>query len=297
MADALPRPADETAPEPQATVRRPALALIADTLLPPLGHLYVGEARRGAFLWLFSNALAALIFLPLRVVPGLPMLLVAVIGAAVVTSILPIDAFLIARRRRAGYVLRPYNRWYVYVGTAALVVVFGGLLKEVARTQIQAFRIPSEAMTPSLIPGDYLFIDKVTYRGKGVRRGDIVVFPFPRDPTKDFIKRVVATGGQTIEIRDKRVVVNATALEEPYAVHSDATVRSAGEDVRDNFGPFEVPTGELFVMGDNRDNSNDSRYWGTVPERSVKGEPLLIYWSWDPLTSSARWGRVGMRPR
>ena len=152
-------------------------------------------------------------------------------------------------------------------------------------------------MMPTLLVGDFLYVDKVSHRAQGVRRGDLVVFPFPQDPTKDFLQRVIATGGETIEIRNKQVMVNGIALEEGYAIHGDPAVKPAGYEYRDNYGPHTVPPGELFVMGDHRDNSNDSRYWGTLPERSVKGRAVVIYWSWDGSESKPRWSRVGMRIR
>ncbi len=169
---------------------------------------------------------------------------------------------------------------------------------------IQAFRIPSESMRDTLLVGDFLFVNKFEYGPKipfthvrlpGLRppkRGDVIVFQFPQDPTKDFIKRCVATEGQTLEIRDKVVSVEGTELREPYVRHSDATVRPAGLDARDNFGPYTVGDDELFMMGDNRDNSNDSRYWGPLAMDLVKGRAMFLYWSWDSERHWPRWNRI-----
>jgi signal peptidase I len=169
---------------------------------------------------------------------------------------------------------------------------------------IQAFRIPSESMKDTLLVGDFLFVNKFEYGPKipfthvrlpGLRepkRGDVIVFQFPQDPGKDFIKRCVATGGQTLEIEDKQVSVDGTRLVEPYAIHTDPTVRPSGYDNRDNFGPYTVPTGELFMMGDNRDNSNDSRYWGPLEMDLVKGRAMFLYWSWNPERNWPRWNRI-----
>jgi signal peptidase I len=120
----------------------------------------------------------------------------------------------------------------------------------------------------------------------------VIVFQFPQDPSKDFIKRCIATGGETVEIREKDVYVNGKKLTEPYARHTDPNIRPAGFDFRDNFGPFTVPNGEMFMMGDNRDNSNDSRYWGTLPMDLVKGRAMFLYWSWDSDRNWPRWGRL-----
>ena len=169
---------------------------------------------------------------------------------------------------------------------------------------IQAFRIPSESMKDTLLVGDFLFVNKFEYGPKipfthlrlpGLRQprhGDVIVFQFPQDPSKDFIKRCVATGGQTLEIRNKQVSVDGGPLKEPYAIHSDPTVKPAGYEYRDNYGPYTVPAGELFMMGDNRDNSNDSRYWGSLDMDLVKGRAMFIYWSWDGEKNWPRWNRI-----
>jgi signal peptidase I len=169
---------------------------------------------------------------------------------------------------------------------------------------IQAFRIPSESMRDTLLVGDFLFVNKFEYGPKipftnirlpGLReprRGDVIVFQFPQDPSKDFIKRCVAKGGETVQVENKTVSVNGDPLTEPYVIHTDPDVRPAGFDARDNYGPFTVPKDELFMMGDNRDNSNDSRYWGTLDMNLVKGRAMFLYWSWDGDRNWPRWGRI-----
>ena len=169
---------------------------------------------------------------------------------------------------------------------------------------IQAFRIPSESMKDTLLVGDFLFVNKFEYGPKipftnirlpGLRQpraGDVIVFQFPQDPSKDFIKRAVATGGQTIEVRDKQVLVDGKVRQEPYAIHTDSSVHPAGWDYRDNYGPTTVPKGDLFMMGDNRDNSNDSRFWGPLEMDLVKGRAMFLYWSWDGEKNWPRWERI-----
>ena len=169
---------------------------------------------------------------------------------------------------------------------------------------IQAFRIPSASMQDTLLIGDFLFVNKFEYGPKipfthirlpglrAPRRGDVIVFQFPQDPTKDFIKRCVATGGETLEVRNKQVYVDGKPLRESYAIHSDPSVRPAGYDYRDNFGPVTVARGQMFMMGDNRDNSNDSRYWGQLEMDLVKGRAMFIYWSWDGERNWPRWNRI-----
>jgi signal peptidase I len=184
-------------------------------------------------------------------------------------------------------------------------VLWALVLTLVLRTfVIQAFRIPSESMKDTLLVGDFLFVNKFEYGPKvpftkvrlpgirGPRPGDVIVFQFPQDPSKDFIKRCIATGGETVEIRDKRVLLDGRPLEEPYAIHTDAAVRPGGYENRDNFGPLTVKPGEMFMMGDNRDNSNDSRYWGTLDMDLVKGRAMFLYWSWDGEKNWPRWNRI-----
>ena len=177
-----------------------------------------------------------------------------------------------------------------YLDTAIYAVVLTLLLRVFV---VHAFRIPSESMVPTLLVGDFLFVNKFEYGAKipfthlrlpGITRphqGDVIVFQYPQDPSRDYIKRCVATGGQTVEVKDKNLYVEGRPMEEPYTQHTDGVVRPASIDPRDNFGPYTVPPGNLFMMGDNRDNSNDSRYWGPVDFDLVRGKAMFIYWSWD----------------
>jgi signal peptidase I len=169
---------------------------------------------------------------------------------------------------------------------------------------IQAFKIPSGSMIPTLLIGDHILVNKFIYGTKipftdrqilvfkKPERGDIIVFKYPENPKKDFIKRVIGTGGDVIEERNKTVYVDRKALIEPYVQHTDSIIKPGGNDPRDNFGPLIVPRGKVFVMGDNRDQSYDSRYWGFVDLKEIKGKALIIYWSWDP-HNWVRFGRIG----
>lgn len=170
---------------------------------------------------------------------------------------------------------------------------------------VQAFKIPSGSMKNTLLIGDQLLVNKFIYGVKlpftnftiipvkTPQRGEIIVFKFPEDPSKDFIKRVVAVGGDTVEIRNKEVYVNGLKQPDEHVVHVDPRVFPSEFQPRDNFGPITVPQGKLFVMGDNRDESNDSRYWGYVDIAAVRGRAILIYWSWDSQDFNVRWNRLG----
>ncbi|MEO5895942.1 MAG: signal peptidase I [Vicinamibacterales bacterium] len=182
-------------------------------------------------------------------------------------------------------------------------IVIAVILALFVRTWVvQAFKIPTGSMENNLLIGDHLLVNKFVFGPelsgferavlpmRDIKRGDIVVFKFPDEPERDFIKRVIGLPGETIELRNKKVFVNGAGLEEPYvhfleASHMAAEVTSF--DVRERYGPVTVPTGQYFVMGDNRDNSQDSRYWGFLPRHYVKGKALVIYWSYDAGTDAS----------
>ena len=169
---------------------------------------------------------------------------------------------------------------------------------------VQAFKIPSGSMKPTLQVGDHILVNKFIYGVKipylstvvlpvkDPQRGDIVVFKFPVDPRKDFIKRVIALPGDVVEIRDKTIFINARRVNHDFGVFSDPRTIAGNLKPRDNLGPITVPKDALFVMGDNRDESFDSRFWGFVPIRDVSGKAFIIYWSWDSDDFSVRWRRL-----
>jgi signal peptidase I len=160
-------------------------------------------------------------------------------------------------------------------------------------------------MKPTLEIGDHILVNKLSYGVKvpylrktliptgEPKRGDIAVFIYPVDPSKDFIKRVIAVGGDVVEIKNKKVFVNDTLLADTYVVHNEEVIFPKSIQPRDNFGPVKIPEGTIFVMGDNRDQSYDSRFWGFVRLEDVIGKAFIIYWSWDSDAFSPRWGRIG----
>ncbi len=170
---------------------------------------------------------------------------------------------------------------------------------------VQAFKIPSGSMMNTLLIGDHILVNKFIYGVKNPfndntwipiknpARRDIVVFKYPVNPTQDYIKRVVGVQGDTIEIKDKKVYVNGEVQNEKYAIFLDNKILPANVQGRDNMGPITVPEDSLFVMGDNRDNSYDSRFWNFVNLKSVKGKAFIRYWSWDKENFSVRWNRIG----
>src|SRR5436309_2383264 len=164
---------------------------------------------------------------------------------------------------------------------------------------VQAFKIPTGSMENNLLIGDHLLVNKFIFAPTAtrierallpigtIRRGDVIVFKYPEEPERDFIKRVIGLPGESIELREKKVYVNGKALNEPY-VHFLTPAAGEAElhevtsyDVRERYGPVTVPANRYFVMGDNRDNSQDSRYWGFLPRDYIKGQALFIYWSYE----------------
>jgi signal peptidase I len=161
---------------------------------------------------------------------------------------------------------------------------------------VQAFKIPTGSMENNLLIGDHLLVNKLV-SGPSLtsfermilplrepKRGDVMVFKYPDEPERDFIKRVIGLPGDTLELRSKKVYINGQPLDEPY-VHFLEPASEGQEvtqfDVRERYGPVRIPDGQYFVMGDNRDNSQDSRYWGFLPRHYIKGKALMIYWSYD----------------
>jgi signal peptidase I len=177
---------------------------------------------------------------------------------------------------------------------------------------IQAFKIPSGSMEPTLLIGDHLLVSKFSYSlhipneipftsiqlfpdyhffSSVPKRGEIIVFKFPEDPSKDFIKRVVGLPGETIQVIRQRVYINDKLLKEPYAHHSRPSSPDTGN--RDNMAPLRIPEGHIFVMGDNRENSHDSRMWGVLDLKNLRGKAQWIYWSWDSKDTGLRTDRLG----
>ncbi|NPA38964.1 MAG: signal peptidase I [Thermodesulfobacteria bacterium] len=189
--------------------------------------------------------------------------------------------------------------WIKSIAIALILAIF------IRTFIVQAYKIPSGSMIPTLLVGDYILVNKLAY---GIRnpfkndyivmwskphRKDVVVFTYPLNKKLDFIKRVIGLPGDTIQIINKKVYVNGKPLNEPYVQHTDKNVYPAGVSPRDNFGPVKVPPGDVFVMGDNRDESYDSRFWGFVPIKYIKGKALIIYFSWDPKRFRIRFNRIG----
>ena len=193
----------------------------------------------------------------------------------------------------------PKSTFQVYREYTSSILIAVGLALFIRTTVVQAFYIPSGSMEDTLLVGDYLLANKFVYGApidipiadytlfrlpalRDPQPGDIVIFRSPAEPDRDLIKRCVAVGGQQLQVIDKELFVDGKPFPNPpLSKHIDAETYPASVNPRDNFGPFTVPAGHFFMMGDNRDNSADSRYFGAVPKDLIKGKATIIYWSWD----------------
>ena len=196
---------------------------------------------------------------------------------------------------------RPVKPLWREYGEALFVAL---ILALVIRTfVVQAFKIPSESMVKTLLVGDHLLASKFSYgikipfthsyiyKGEDPVKGDIIIFEYPNDPSVDYIKRIVGTPGDTIEVRNKQLFRNGEAVKESFIRFTEP---DRIQPVRDNFGPVTVPADKYFVMGDNRDNSMDSRFWGFVDRSAIRAKAWRIYWSWGGL-GDMRWDRMGKK--
>ena len=194
---------------------------------------------------------------------------------------------------------RPVKPLWREYGEALFVAL---ILALVIRTfVVQAFKIPSESMVKTLLVGDHLLASKFSYgikipfthtyiyKGEDPVKGDIIIFEYPNDPSVDYIKRIVGTAGDTIEVRNKQLFRNGEPVKESFIRFTEP---DRIQPVRDNFGPVTVPADKYFVMGDNRDNSMDSRFWGFVDRSAIRAKAWRIYWSWGGL-GDIRWDRIG----
>ena len=179
--------------------------------------------------------------------------------------------------------------WREYLETAILALVAAVLLRIFV---VSAYRVNSASMEDTLLTGDYIFVNKLAYEfGTDPQLGDIIVFEYPNNPDKKFIKRIIAGAGQEVQIADKVVYVDGQVAAIPAESKLiDKRIIPGDLSFRDNFGPYVVPPDHYFVMGDNRDDSRDSRFWGAVPRKNIQGKAVFIYWSWEPHESPPGWG-------
>ena len=272
-------------------------------LAPGLGQIYNGQATRGLLFYCLFSLWGSLLFvvssnamkhhfLSLHVI----VLFLCLIVAFFIFLFIIIDAIRGAKRMKDPYHRKVYNKWYIYLLT--ILVVQGvdySVQLSINNTLVKPYRIPTASMEPTLQTGDFILNNKLSYCAHNPERGDVIIFQYPSNEKLIYVKRIVGIPGDTLEIKDKEVYMNGCRLDEPYVKHIDSHILPAGAGPRDNYGPLVVPPNEYFIMGDNRDNSLDSRYLGTVDRIKIKGKPSLIYWSWSGKFPFVRFGRIGKR--
>lgn len=251
--------------------RKRILALLLSLVTPGLGQIYNGQFRKGIF-YLIGFLLAYILFsFLLFKFYGMIFYLIVMVGSFV---FIMIDALRRANKSKA-IQLKPFNKWYIYLiifllSSVVISPLLGGTIR---KNIVRAYRIPSSAMEPAVLVGDYLIADMKIYKSEKPKRGDIIIFEFPKDPSKDFIERVIGMEGEKVEIVKNNIYINDKLLDDPWGYFTK------GYPALDTFGPVVVPKNSLFVMGDNRNNSQDSRFWGFVNVEKVKGKALYLYWA------------------
>ena len=197
---------------------------------------------------------------------------------------------------------RPKTKTKEYIESIIIAILIALFIRTFI---ICAYKIPSRSMVPTLLVGDHILVSKFIYGVKipllrttiipvrEPKRGEIIVFIYPHDRSKDFIKRVIGVAGDKIEINNKKIFINGKEYSDSFGTYSDTMIYPSSMQPRDNFGPVTVPEKSLFVMGDNRDESLDSRFWGFVDLKDVEGKAFIIYWSWNRDEHNLRGKRLG----
>jgi signal peptidase I len=256
--------------------RRPWIAALLTIFITGLGHLYSGKPLRGMILFFIGQFLFIVFAVAVNIItPNVFFVLPAVVVGIAFIVFCVVDVISIAKRKKANYELAKYNRWFVYIGCifAALLVLNIYKYFVIIPYFIQAYKLPTGAMEPALLIGDHFLVGKLIFKTTEPKRGDIIIFKYPKDPNVDSLKRLIGEPGEKVEIIERTVYINGKPLKEDYVQYIDPG------SAHQHYGPISVPPECYFVLGDNRDNSADSRFWGCVPRENLLGKPLFIYWS------------------
>ena len=289
-------------PKPPVYKKRRIWVTVVLTILGPgLPLVYCGYLKAGLLIEVGATLFIFTLLILQGLVPYLPTTILFFFGVMLLFIsflILNIRFTLISNRLRR---LRIKNAWVWIVGIIVVTGAIDYIITSIIESNVvEAYKIPSSSMEPTLIPGDFLMATKGIDAGK-LHYGDLVIFKYPLDQDQNYIERLVARGGDIIKIVDKQVYRNGEELTEPYIQHAETLIFPGsdrgrwGRNMRDNMAEIEVPQGKLFVLGDNRDNSADSRFWGFLDEGLVTGKARFIHFSWDSENNRVRWERLGMR--
>jgi signal peptidase I len=319
---------NETVTTTETRARNPILAVLLSVAATGLGHIYCGRMLKGLILFFAGFVFAPIIVVAAQNAASTVTLALVIASVMVMLGIFVyalVDAGLLARRRCAGYTLKEYNRWYIYLIFIVVSVSYPANLSYSIRDHLlQAFKIPSQHMAPSILSGDRIFLNKAVYKIRSIQRGDVVIFPHPDDRRLYFMKRIVALPGESVAIRDNVLYINDQPLAyEPAALDPDLNFSpEAGTRIvtevngsrrypviinvanPDNVPKIVVPHGQCYVLSDNRlmgipndrpavgpiPRSGDSRHLGPIPLADIKGRLDYIYW---PVQSWKRFGKFG----
>lgn len=256
--------------------RRPLTAFVLSFLTQGLGQFYNGQLRKAMLFYLLAWLIAVLLSFYNLYFSFYGLVSFVAISLAY-TLFVMIEASSSARRLHI-IKAKQYNKWYFYL---LIILINTFLINPLLKPfvfPLKPYRLPTESMTPTLMRGDRIFVNENYYANRNPQRGDVVIFSYPSDPQKNTIKRIIGLSGETIEIIEKKVYLNGKPLEEPYIMSTPEGRVSLAET---NFAAVTIPQGKLFVLGDNRDNSQDSRFFGFVDIATLKGKALYIYWAKD----------------
>jgi signal peptidase I len=256
--------------------RKAIVAFFLSLIITGLGQAYNGQLIKGIILYIIFGAITttSLILGSFHSFKGM---IISLVIFVVLRLTISFEALYSAIKLK--YIFpKSYNKWYIYLGFFLLVsFIVSPLSKAIIKNSIvRAYKIPSDAMKPTLLVGDYINVDMNYMKPQ---REDIIVFVYPVDEKKDFIKRVIGLPRETIEIRDANIYINGTLYNDKFGYYLDQWGNRINPSVKERYGPKVIPENHLFVMGDNRNHSYDSRFWGFVPLELVKGKALYIYWA------------------
>lgn len=289
--------------------RKPWVALVFTLICPGLGQLYNGNARLAGAVFVLGSVFTTLSIFFLF--DSFSKLMCALALGIVFSVAVAVQAWREARRLGA-IELRPFQRWWVYLGFVLLLYGIPDGYGVLMPSRFLSFQIPSESMVPTLLVGDRLVADGWSFWGREPQRGQVVVFDFPKDPKIKYVKRVLGVPGDIVEVRDGEIYLNGKMLEqartgrevpavggwqpqefmEALGAIKHIVYRTPPTLVQ-NLAPVKVPPEHYFMVGDNRDRSNDSRFWGVVHRDAIVGRMAYIYWSWDSAAKRMRWERMG----
>lgn len=262
--------------------RSPFIAFILSANIPGLGQMYNGQLLKGILL-ICGVAFGFAILYEVGAFPGLKGMFLELAVALGFYVYLFCDSIYIASKRK-DFTFKKYNRWYYYIIFSACFIlasiyVFTPLA--MSHIPLEIYKIPSNSMKPALSRGDIILVDKSAYDTKTPQAKDVVIFKAPDDPKTHCVKRIVATPGEKLEIRLRSVYINGKKMSEYYVAHTFFLPRSSKKIKKEFFGPITIPPKKYFLMGDNRDNSHDSRNYGYVERSAIFARPLLILFSLD----------------